>query len=201
MSRTKIKQSIIDISGHKCDICAINEWQNQKLCLEVDHIDGNNRNNLLSNLRLLCPNCHSQTSTFRGRNKNSGTTKVSDEELYDALLETNNIRQALIKLGLTPKGGNYKRAYTLLNGVYQKPIQTTNSQYNTCWINNGSSNKKIKKCDLIEYESVGWKLGRIVALTPPNLKGRFWVTNGAINKMLNYVPDGFWKGRIVNSKK
>jgi len=37
--------------------------------LELDHIDGNNKNNTLKNLRWLCPNCHSMTSTWRGRNK------------------------------------------------------------------------------------------------------------------------------------
>ncbi|MFA6159158.1 MAG: HNH endonuclease signature motif containing protein [Candidatus Paceibacterota bacterium] len=38
------------------------------LTLEIDHIDGNPENNEKENLRLLCPNCHSQTSTYRGKN-------------------------------------------------------------------------------------------------------------------------------------
>jgi 5-methylcytosine-specific restriction endonuclease McrA len=37
--------------------------------MQVDHIDGNSNNNILSNLRILCPNCHSQTDTFAARNK------------------------------------------------------------------------------------------------------------------------------------
>ena len=52
----------------ECEECGISEWNGKKIVMELDHIDGNNGNNSLDNLRLLCPNCHSQTSTFRGRN-------------------------------------------------------------------------------------------------------------------------------------
>lgn len=45
--------------------CGINEWNSKKLNLEVDHIDGDNENNELLNLRFLCPNCHSQTNTYK----------------------------------------------------------------------------------------------------------------------------------------
>ena len=51
----------------KCECCGISEWNNQRLVLELDHKDGNNKNNNLDNLQMLCPNCHSQTPTFRGR--------------------------------------------------------------------------------------------------------------------------------------
>jgi 5-methylcytosine-specific restriction endonuclease McrA len=53
----------------KCEICGIKEWMGKKAPLELDHIDGNHYNNELSNLRILCPNCHSQTDTNSGKNK------------------------------------------------------------------------------------------------------------------------------------
>lgn len=45
------------------------EWNNKPITLELDHINGDRFDNRLENLRILCPNCHSQTPTFRGRNK------------------------------------------------------------------------------------------------------------------------------------
>lgn len=58
---------LIEEKCSECNLSAI--WHNKPITLELDHIDGDSQNNVLSNLRWLCPNCHSQTETFRGRNK------------------------------------------------------------------------------------------------------------------------------------
>lgn len=51
-----------------CSLCGQkNSWNNLPLVLQIDHIDGNRENNSIDNLRMLCPNCHSQTITFSGR--------------------------------------------------------------------------------------------------------------------------------------
>lgn len=52
-----------------CSICGISEWLESPLSLHLDHINGVNNDNRLENLRLLCPNCHSQTLTYCGKNK------------------------------------------------------------------------------------------------------------------------------------
>jgi len=54
----------------KCAVCGIGtKWNNKFLRFQVDHIDGNRFNNTLTNLRFLCPNCHSQTETFGNSRK------------------------------------------------------------------------------------------------------------------------------------
>ena len=106
--------AIIAWRGRKCEECGLTMWSNHPIPLEVHHIDGRELNSELDNLKLICPNCHALTKNWRGRNINNGIIKVSDEALIEALKSHDNIRQALISVGLTPKGGNYVRANELI---------------------------------------------------------------------------------------
>ena len=55
---------------YTCQICGCDgNWQGGHIALELDHINGDNKDNRLENLRYLCPNCHAMTVTYRGRNK------------------------------------------------------------------------------------------------------------------------------------
>jgi hypothetical protein len=65
---------LIEKFGYSCSACAISEWNGKQITLEVNHIDGDALNNCLENLEFVCPNCHSQTDTFRAKNKNSSRT-------------------------------------------------------------------------------------------------------------------------------
>lgn len=60
------------IGATQCMVCGLSEWMGVPLPLELDHIDGNASNNLPSNLRMICSNCHSITPTWKSRNKGSG---------------------------------------------------------------------------------------------------------------------------------
>lgn len=53
---------------HKCYTCNNKEWLGEPIPLELEHKDGNHANNNLSNLTLICPNCHARTPTYRGKN-------------------------------------------------------------------------------------------------------------------------------------
>lgn len=61
-----IKEGIFE---QKCYSCNLTEWLGQPIALELEHINGVHEDNTLNNLTLLCPNCHAQTSTYRGKNQ------------------------------------------------------------------------------------------------------------------------------------
>lgn len=66
----------------ECQECGISEWNFKPITLECDHIDGNKSNNILSNARLLCPNCHSQTETYKAKNTNNPLGKEERKRRY-----------------------------------------------------------------------------------------------------------------------
>lgn len=126
---TKFKKRLIELRGQKCENCGIEEWLGMPINLEVHHIDGDRRNNTLENLILLCPNCHSYTDNYKGRNINNNTRKISDEDFIQALKDNNNIHQAILQLNLSPCSSNYNRAYKLIEEndiTHLKEIKTKN---------------------------------------------------------------------------
>jgi len=57
-----------DLKEDKCEICGITEWQNRPINLQLHHINGKGEDHRFENLQILCPNCHSLTSNFCGKN-------------------------------------------------------------------------------------------------------------------------------------
>ncbi len=110
---TKRKRVLAE-QNNCCARCGLAEWLEEPLTLEVDHKDGNRENHLRDNLEALCPNCHSLTHTWRGRNTRN--KNVSDDDIIKEYVKNGgNIRQTLICLGLSPKGGNYDRIKKIIN--------------------------------------------------------------------------------------
>ena len=86
-----LRKFLTETHGNKCSGCDTPDvWQGQPLTLHVDHIDGDSDNNAPDNLRLLCPNCHSQTPTFgrkgKGKRYNKGTKRAEYNRQYRASL-------------------------------------------------------------------------------------------------------------------
>ena len=74
--RNSMRKYLVENKTYECSSCGITEYNNKPITLQVDHIDGDRKNNEMNNLRFLCPNCHSQTKTWgvgnmseEGRNK------------------------------------------------------------------------------------------------------------------------------------
>lgn len=106
------KRRVLEEQNGKCNNCGIDTWLGNPIVLELEHKDGNTKNNARENLECLCPNCHSLTSTWRGRNNKK--EQVTDLELLSALQLHSKISEALRSVGLTDKGSNYERAKKLL---------------------------------------------------------------------------------------
>lgn len=103
--RTVLRRYVIknNLIPYKCAICGCTEWQGKTLSLELDHINGINNDNRLENLRFLCPNCHSQTSTYGSRNQqlNSSEYDIPDdlrkmvEKKYDEVKSVKRVSSIL----------------------------------------------------------------------------------------------------------
>lgn len=65
LKRRLVRENVLE---YKCAICGISEWLGKEISLQLDHINGINNDHRAENLRFLCPNCHSQTNTYGGKN-------------------------------------------------------------------------------------------------------------------------------------
>ena len=78
-----LKKYLIETRGESCENCGQEStWNNKPLVLQLDHIDGDSDNNFPSNIRLLCPNCHSQTENFGSKGKGSRYKKITKRNQY-----------------------------------------------------------------------------------------------------------------------
>ncbi len=70
-----LRRYLLRTRDRTCQMCGLLEWNGEPTPLEVDHADGNSDNNAEDNVRLICPNCHAQLPTSRGRNRGNGRTR------------------------------------------------------------------------------------------------------------------------------
>ena len=69
-NRSHLKSRLYEakLKSNVCELCGLTEWLGRPLSMELHHKNGNKHDNRLGNLQILCPNCHSQTETYGGRN-------------------------------------------------------------------------------------------------------------------------------------
>jgi hypothetical protein len=182
------KQSLLksNLIKYECNSCSITEWKGSKISLELDHIDGNTHNNVISNLRYLCPNCHSLTDTYKGKNRKDllkdkilGPKKSAigyKDDIIRLYKEGNNISQILKQLELNV-GGNYLLIYKILkeNNIEvlvknDKAIsqQDLIQQKTENRINQLKTNINLIKDSNIDFNRSGWgkKVGNLLGMTP-----------------------------------
>ncbi|MBR6362795.1 MAG: HNH endonuclease [Bacteroidales bacterium] len=77
----RLRERFKKVTGiNYCEACGLSEWQGRPIPLEIHHINGNNTDNRLVNLRLICPNCHALTDNYRGRAHLSALSEKRDVE-------------------------------------------------------------------------------------------------------------------------
>jgi endogenous inhibitor of DNA gyrase (YacG/DUF329 family) len=78
-----LKKYLIETRGEICEECGQSSiWNKKPLMLQLDHIDGDSDNNFPSNLRLLCPNCHTQTENFGSKGQGNRYKKDTKRNRY-----------------------------------------------------------------------------------------------------------------------
>ena len=115
-NRTKLKDRLIQegLKENKCEICGISEWLEKPISLQLHHINGIHNDNRLSNLQLLCPNCHSQTDNFGTKGRGLVIKRKCDNLPVE---DKKKIMQTVSELGIVRarKVLNYRNS--LINSV------------------------------------------------------------------------------------
>jgi 5-methylcytosine-specific restriction endonuclease McrA len=119
------------IQKNTCEVCGTREWNGESVPLELHHLDGDRTNNGDDNLQVLCPNCHSQTDNFRGRNSKRSPPKFLEKsEVFDNRIEDfalSDLIKKYYEMDGPPDGYFRKRhyfitKYKISNGALAKLI-------------------------------------------------------------------------------
>jgi len=85
------------IKEYKCEECGIISWNNKKISLQLHHKDGNCKNNKLENLKILCPNCHSQTENYCGKSSKRKEHKKIKQKIKSPPIDRSTLKDKIRK--------------------------------------------------------------------------------------------------------
>lgn len=123
-SSHRLKGKLINcgLKEHICESCDGIEWMSQLIPLELHHIDGNHYNNEFSNLKLLCPNCHTLTPNYKSKNKKDGNLKPKTlKELYPEYFKEPEIKYCNCGKLIKPHANMCVECYRLSTRKVERP--------------------------------------------------------------------------------
>lgn len=128
MASAALKQKLfnLEIKKRECENCGIVQWCDKEAPLELHHLDGNSHNNKLDNLKILCPNCHSQTHSFCKAKKYRITEELL-QSLHTIVPEYSSLREVFVALNLPYRGMTYLKVsrYIKTHNLQLKPKPVT----------------------------------------------------------------------------
>lgn len=149
----KLKKKLFEQGkfDYQCSKCGIDQWMDEEISLQLDHINGVSNDHRIENLRILCPNCHSQTSTYAGSNskikKPENNCVDCDAEIYKT---STRCRSCAAKKNQKENNqiiGKYPDRETLKKLVWEIPVIKLGEKF-------GVSGNAVKKhCDKLEIET------------------------------------------------
>jgi len=100
-STNHLKERLIKegIKKDECENCGLSMWLGKKLSIELHHNNGNNTDHRIENLKMLCPNCHSQTNTFRGNNRIGAVNENRKIKYTQSKTKINPIKSICLNCG------------------------------------------------------------------------------------------------------
>jgi 5-methylcytosine-specific restriction endonuclease McrA len=174
VSRERVKNLILssNLLEYKCQKCGnVGEWLDETIVLDLDHINGHRQDHRIENLRFLCPNCHSQTKTYKTKNIDN-LKSVNENDIITHIKDSKNIREVLLKLGLKD-GYNYGKIY--------KIMIKHNLKFPT--VEREPPKMKIGRKHLRRFEISKEELEQLIKELPMTKIGdKFGVSNNAIKK-------------------
>ena len=179
--RSVLRRYIINnnLIPYKCSICGLTHWQDKTLSLELDHINGINNDNRLENLRFLCPNCHSQTTTYGSRNHKLYESSYEITDDLRKLVETEYDKTKSIKVTSTNLGIKRRIVTKIIN---ESGLKHSNQKYVIRYNKNHTEIKRYGSLveaakDLIDSNEVKTKRIKTCTRTITYNKDNFWLNS------------------------
>ncbi len=190
------KIQLIKKRSHRCEKCENTVWMDKPIALERHHIDGDTKNNIDTNLQLLCPNCHAMTPNYRGKNKKSHPPRKSDADIAAVIPKCQSIKEALRVLKMTGFG----QSYTRIKKVMQKySLTLAPRQMSEKEVERALSQRRVQRPSKEELRSLVWDK------PATEIAKQLGVSDKAIENWCKFYdipkpPRGYWSKMVPAAK-